>query len=124
MADPYLPHKPGSYDPPRNQRDPSSGQPDRTNPGVGNPGSGLGTGLLVALVIVVTAILVAAYFRPGPPAIEATTPAVEAPAVETIPVEPEAGATQIAPSVDSGTVPPEVDTTEPAMPPAGGTASP
>ena len=119
MADPYLSPQPGSHDQPRPVRHPSYVQPNRPIPVGDAPRSGMGTGLLVALVFVVVAIMAAVFFRPGPPAIDATTPAVEAPAVETAPVEPVAD-----PAADPGAVQPESGTAEPATPPASGTANP
>lgn len=110
MADPYLSQQPGSYDQPRPLREPSFVQPNRPIPVADARRSGMGTGLLVALVFVVVAVLAAVFFRPGPPVIDATAPAVETPAAATAPVQPD-------PAVDPGTA-------EPATPPASGAVDP
>jgi hypothetical protein len=137
MADPYLPPQPGSpgsYDQPRMVRDPSSGQPSRPMPAADAPRSGFGTGILVALVFVVVAILAAVFFRPGMPEIEATTPAAEAPAeapamdapaaeapaADMAPAEPDATVAPVEPEA----VQPDAGATDPAAPPSTGTTSP
>jgi hypothetical protein len=125
MADPYPPAQPGSYDPARTQRDPSYTEPKRPIPVADPPRSGLGTGTLVAIVFVVVAILAAVFFRPGPPAIEATSPATEVAPVDEgaattgdATVQPETGATTVDPAVDPGAVAPEVGTADPTVDPA------
>jgi hypothetical protein len=129
MADPYLPQQPGSYEQPRNLRDPALAQPTRPIPVVDEPRSGFGTGMLVVLVFVVVGILAAVFLRPVTPDIDATTPAVEEePALEMVPVEPDAGTAPVDPAVDPAVEPeavqPDAGTAEPATPPASGSTSP
>ncbi len=76
MADPYLPPQPGSYDPGRNPRDPAQtsnpGQtrvttnihadPNRQIPSADDRRGGFSTGIMVALVFVVVAILAAVLY--------------------------------------------------------------
>lgn len=76
MADPYLPPQPGSYDPGRNPRDPAqtsnpgqtrvtnniSTEPNRQIPASDDRRGGFSTGIMVALVFVVVAILAAVLY--------------------------------------------------------------
>ena len=76
MADPYLPPQPGSYDPGRNPRDPAqtsnpgqtrvtnniSSEPNRQIPVSDDRRGGFSTGIMVALVFVVVAILAAVLY--------------------------------------------------------------
>jgi hypothetical protein len=149
MADPYLPPQPGSYDPARAARDPAYTDPNRPVPAANPPRGGFSTGILVALVFVVVAVLAAAFFRPGTPDIEATVPAADV-APDAAPVDPNAATTgeatvqpeadpAIDPAADPATDPaadpaldpaadpaadPTTGTTEPATPPASGSTSP
>ncbi len=121
MADPYMPPKGGPYTQDRNPRDPASVDPQRPIP-VSTDRSGFGTGMLVAMVFVVVAILAALLYRPWDTGVQQP-----APAAETAPVAPAAPAPD-APAAAGGaatddatgdaTVTPDAAPAEPVTPPA------
>jgi hypothetical protein len=130
MADPYLPPQPVPFGQERTPRDTVHIETTREIPVVVEKTNAFGTGMLVAAVFVVVAILAAALYQrsdtvvlqPAPAATEATpapavvetAPATEdaAPADTTVvpdAAEPDAGAEPAAPA----SVPPATDSVEP-----------
>lgn len=102
MADPYLPPQPAPFGQERTPRDTVYTETTREIPVAVDKTSAFGTGMLVALVFVIVAILAAVLYQRSDPVVQQPAPATElAPAapVEDGAVDGGAAATPDAPAV-------------------------
>lgn len=124
MADPYLPPQPAPFGQERTPRDIVYTETTREIPVAADKTSAFGTGMLVALVFVIVAILAAVLYQRSDPVVQQPAPATEvAPAATVDPVAPSEPAPAPAETAVEPDAPAEPATPAPA-PPAADTVEP